>query len=67
MDDLHNKMIYKILSYCNPDDYSNICSLWWEIAKEQKSRDYIEKEIAQSGESREFSISQDKDYLNNWL
>jgi len=48
------EMIYNILSYFNPNNYSNVCSLWWEIAKEQKRRDYIEKEIAWPGESREF-------------
>jgi len=66
MDDLPNEMIYEILTYCNPEDYSSVCSLWYEIAKHER-RNYVERQTAQSGETREFINSCYEDYLNNWM
>jgi len=67
MDVLPNEMLYEILTYCNPEDYSCVCTLWYEIAKHERRKDYVEKQAAISGETREFINSCYEDYLNNWM
>jgi len=67
MDNLPNELLYEILSYCKPKDYSSVCSLWLEMAKYENRKNYIEKQTALSGETREFISSCYDDYLNNWM
>jgi len=64
--DLPTEMVYEILSYCNPNDYSCICLLWKEISRYQQCQSYIERVKAQSGKTREFVNSCDKTYITNW-
>jgi len=64
--DLPTELVYEILSYCNPDDYSQVCLLWKEISRHQQQRSYIERVIAQLGNITEFVNSCDETYITNW-
>ena len=66
MEELPIELIYKILSYVNYKDVSCVCSLWRNIVNDKRRREYINKVISSSGESREFVEKNYEDYLNNW-
>jgi len=61
--DLPTELVYEILNYCSPKNYSCICSLWREISKHQQRQSYVEKVIAQLCKTREFVNSCYEDYI----
>jgi len=65
--DLPTEIIYEILKHCNPNDYSEVCTLWREIARHYQRKIYIEQVVLQSGETTEFVSGCYDDYMENWL
>jgi hypothetical protein len=66
MEDLPVEMLEEILSYLKIKEFSGVCTLWREIGLRRREREYIEKMILYTGESREWCLAQYRDYLENW-